>query len=205
MILKRIETALFFGICLAFIVGFVCVRDQRELASKMIRLHVIANSDSDMDQALKLKVRDCVIETVGSLLDGEKNIENAADIISKSIPDIEEKAEKVLADNGCRYQVEAELGIEEYQTREYETFTLPAGPYNSLRVKIGDASGQNWWCVVFPPLCFTAAAEFEETAEAAGLTDEEIKLIADKDNKVVFRFQILEILQKIWMFFKQRV
>jgi len=205
MILKRIETALFFGICIAFIVGIVCVRDQQELASKMIRLHVIANSDSEEDQSLKLKVRDCVIETVGSLLEGERNIENAADIISRNIPDIEEKAEKVLVENGSLYKVEAELGIEEHQTREYDTFTLPAGFYKSLRIKIGDASGQNWWCVVFPPLCFTAAAEFEETAEAAGLTDEEIKLIADQDNKVVFKFKILEIVQRIWMFLKQRV
>lgn len=202
LILKKIETALIFGICLALIVGFACVGDQRELASKMIRLHVIANSDSEEDQALKLKVRDCVTDTVASMLEGEKNIDKAAEVISKNIHVIENRAEEVLSGYGCGYEVKAELGIEEYEKREYEGFTLPAGLYNSLRVKIGAAKGQNWWCVVFPPLCFTAASEFRETAEAAGLTDEEIKLITENDNKVVFKFRILEIIQKVWMLFK---
>jgi stage II sporulation protein R len=159
---------------------------------------VIANSDSAGDQAVKLKVRDTVLERVNVILNGENDVDKAASLIRENIPAIEESAESVLLRSGFDYNVKAELGAEEYGTREYESFSLPAGIYNSLRVTIGEGSGKNWWCVVFPPLCLTAAEDFHETAEAAGLSEDEIKLISDEDGKVVFKFKILEIIQKFF-------
>lgn len=197
MLLKKIEISLIAGLCIAVVAGLSCVHMQEDIASKMIRLHVVANSDTAEDQALKLKVRDGVLSEVGTYLDGETQIETAAAEISQHIPQIEETAERILRENGCDLEVRAALKTEAFGTREYDTFTLPAGEYQSLRLTIGEAKGRNWWCVVFPPLCISAASEFEATAEAAGLTDEEISLITEDDGEVVFRFRFLEILQKI--------
>lgn len=203
MHIKRIEMALFIGLCIAFMVGFTCVKEQKELSSKMIRLHVIANSDSEKDQDLKLKVRDDVTQYINSILTEEKDVQAAAVRILEALPLIEQIAQQVLTDNGCYDQVDARIGYEAYSTRIYDDFTLPAGQYNSLRIQIGNAVGKNWWCVVFPPLCFTAAGDFEETAVAAGITDEELELITDSDGKYVYKFKILEIVKKILDYLKE--
>lgn len=199
----KLETALMIGICFTLFVGYICVREQSRLAGKLIRLHVIANSDSREDQSLKMEVRDSIVEAVYGLIDGEKDAAKAACIIYENLPYLERKAGEVIKNHGLDYDIKAEFGVEDYDTREYDGFMLPAGPYNSLKIRIGNEAGRNWWCVIFPPLCITAASEFRETAEAAGLTEEEIRLISEKDDDVVFKFRILEIIQKIAGFLKK--
>ena len=166
---------------------------QRELAGKLIRLHVIADSDSPEDQALKLTVRDAVLERAEALLRAAADLEEARQRLEGELPALEALAEETLARQGCRLPVRAELSWEQYPTRTYETFSLPAGRYLSLRLTIGRGAGQNWWCVVFPPLC-TAAAEEDlgAAAESAGLTREEIGLITAETAGYAVRFKAVE-------------
>ncbi len=168
--------------------------EQKSLSSKLVRLHVIANSDSAEDQALKLKVRDAVL----ALTDGMSEDELAA-----SLPAIAAAADSALRANGSSYPVTVRLGEERYPTRSYDGFALPAGDYRSLRVEIGAASGENWWCVIFPPLCFASTEEFFELASEANLTSEEINFVRGDGENVQIRFRIFEVLAKIASIFDE--
>lgn len=195
--------SLIIGLCMALAVGFASVQEQRSIASKIVRLHVIPNSNSSEDQALKKIVRDDVTKRVNALLRDVSDIGAAEIILRDNIKDIEKNVREIVLREGYTYTVCAEICDEMYSTREYDTFTLPAGKYQSLRITIGSGKGENWWCVVFPPLCFTGAVEFQESAEAAGLSESEIKLISGRDEEgVVFRFQILELIKRISDFLK---
>ena len=185
------------AICTLLVIGYICMQQQHKLSSKLIRLHVIANSDSEFDQSLKHTVRDRIIEELDLLLSGANGIDEAGQILAENLSSIEDSAKEVLLKKGCTYEVCADLSDEFYPTRNYDTFSLPAGLYKSLRVIIGEGSGKNWWCVVFPPLCFAGAQEFEEAARAAGLSENEIRLISEQNETVVFRFRILELLEKL--------
>ena len=171
---------------------------QTELSNKMIRLHVIANSDSQADQAVKLKVRDRVLKEIEILTDGVCDKDTAEQIITKNITQIGYAASEELHKNGSANVAMANISREYYPTREYETFSLPAGEYTSLRVVIGEGKGHNWWCVVFPPVCTAAAVE--ESA-AVSLTDEEISLITEDSTGYVVKFKMMEILGRLkqWM------
>lgn len=162
--------------------------EQRTLASKLVRLHVIANSDSERDQELKLIVRDAVLGLTANISEDE---------LDGSLDDIRAAAESALRDNGCYSPVRVLLGYEEYGTREYDSFTLPAGVYRSLRVEIGDAVGHNWWCVLFPPLCFASAEEVSELASAAGISEEAVELITEDGQDVQIRFRLLELMREL--------
>ena len=166
---------------------------QRELAGKLIRLHVVANSDSGADQTLKLQVRDAVLEQAEMLLAGCGDAAEAEMRLEESLLELEQAAEGVVRAQGYAYPVCASLGWEGYPTRAYDTFTLPAGRYLSLRVTIGAGEGKNWWCVAFPPLCMSATTEdFTGRAEAAGLTEEELGLITGESRGCAVRFKIIE-------------
>lgn len=193
----RIVCASILGLCTILIIGFICLSQQQGLSSKLIRLHVIANSDTDLDQSIKDMVRDSINEEMTILLADVREISEAEQILSENLSIIENNAKEVLLREGYTYQVCAELRNEIYSTRKYDTFNLPAGVYKSLKVVIGEGNGRNWWCVVFPPLCFAGAAEFEEAAEAAGLSENEIRLISEQNDTVVFRFKILELFEKL--------
>ncbi len=162
--------------------------EQHALASKLVRLHVIANSSSEEDQALKLRVRDAVLEAASGLTE---------DSLPASLPHLRLAAERAVLEAGEAYPVTVKLGPEEYGTREYDTFSLPAGEYLSLRVEIGAAEGRNWWCVLFPPLCFASSEEFEEEAASAGLTDADLELVRGSGQDIQIRFRILELIQKL--------
>lgn len=127
---------------------------QQRLAEKLIRLHVVANSDTREDQRVKLLVRDAVLETADGLLRDAQNPEAA---LQTGLPELERAANEKLASLGCEETASVSLRRELFPTREYETFRLPAGVYRTLRVSIGQAGGHNWWCVVFPALCLPAA------------------------------------------------
>ena len=163
-----------------------------------IRIHVLANSDSDEDQALKLRVRDAIIDAVGHLVDGKQTRDEAETVIRENLEIITVLAKDEIAIAGYDYDVAVTLDEESYPEREYEGVRLPAGKYLSLRVMIGAAEGQNWWCVLFPPLC-TSAAEPQEKLAEAGFTGEQIRVLCDDENpKYVLRFRILELFEAVF-------
>lgn len=161
-----------------------------------VRLHVLANSDSEEDQALKLRVRDRVLDTVDSAMRRASDRSGAERELAAVLPEVVREAENELRSAGSDQAVTAELGEEYYPTREYDGVRLPAGVYSSLRIKLGEAAGHNWWCVVFPPLCTGAASPDEELA-AVGFTPSQIRLLTDGEGKYVLKFRILEWLAEL--------
>ncbi len=173
--LKLIEVALLIGLAAFLVSGGLALRTQAQLADRVVRLHVLANSDGEEDQALKLLVRDRVLARATELLTQAKDREEAEALLRRELPELERLAVRELAANGCDDPVTAELTDTEFPTREYDGFTLPAGQYLALRVVIGQGEGRNWWCVVFPPLCTSASADVPAAALAAGLTEDQVK------------------------------
>lgn len=192
--LKRI------GICLLTACVIWCAMiliDRKTLRNELIRLHVVAASDSEEDQALKLRVRDAVVESL------RENMKNAADrdqakaYLQENLPKIEALANRVLREAGCADTVTVSLLAEEFTTRYYDTFTLPAGIYEALRITIGEGAGQNWWCVVFPTLCVGATVEeFGDTAHCAGFSDTLVDTLSAEEGYEV-RFFILDALGRL--------
>ena len=133
--------------------GLMPVHGEDEIYDAVIRLHVLANSDTAEDQALKLEVRDAVLEVTAPLLEGCTDRAEAAALLESSMGDIQTAAEQVIAEAGRDDPVALLLGEESYPEKDYDSFCFPAGSYLSLRVCIGEAAGQNWWCCLFPPLC----------------------------------------------------
>ena len=172
--------------------------EQRQLASKTLRLHVVTNSDSEEDQAQKLRVRDAVLDCVGALTADCKDAAAAQEKIKSHLEEITQAAQRVLHAEGADYGVEASVGMENFATRKYDTFTLPAGEYPALRIKIGNAAGHNWWCVVFPTLCVPASSEgFQETAEASGLSSQLAGTLTREEGEYEIRFQFLDWLGQV--------
>lgn len=166
---------------------------QHRLAEKTIRLHVVANSDSAEDQAQKLQVRDAVLEKVAQITETCSDAASAKREIALHIDEIREAAQKETA-----YDVQVRLGTEQFETRYYDTFTLPAGEYPALRVNLGKAQGHNWWCVVFPSLCTAATSDaLERTAAVGGFDSEETELIEGGEEAYELRFKSFEWLQAI--------
>lgn len=168
---------------------------QVRLASQVIRLHVLANSDSEEDQALKLEVRDRVLETTSALLAGETEPQAAAVLLNQHLDDIAQTAAQEISAQGHDDRVEVRLEQTWFPTRQYQGISLPAGNYLALRVLIGAAEGQNWWCVVFPNLCLPAVSE--RALEASTLTPGQISLLQEEETSYVFRFKTLEFWQSL--------
>lgn len=170
---------------------------QQALADKLIRFHVVANSDSADDQALKLKVRDALLEKLKPLSAQAKNREDMAALLQRSLPMLQDEAEQTLRRGGCGDPVTVTLETEPFPTRYYDTFTLPAGDYLSLRVRLGAAKGHNWWCVCFPGLCESACTrDLTAVAAGAGFTKDEIEWITRCDRYEI-RFKVLEWLEAL--------
>lgn len=168
---------------------------QVRLASQVIRLHVLANSDSEEDQALKLEVRDRVLETTSALLAGETEPQAAAVLLDQHLDDIAQTAAQEISAQGHDNRVEVRLEQTWFPTRQYQGISLPAGNYLALRVLIGAAEGQNWWCVVFPNLCLPTVSE--RALEASTLTPGQISLLQEEETSYVFRFKALELWQSL--------
>lgn len=188
------------GIC-ALIAALVwtagIISNKQTLQNGLIRLHVVAASDSEEDQNLKLLVRDAVISSLRENMNHVKDMETAKAYLRENLPKIEAVANCVLQKAGISDTVTVSLEPEEFETRTYDTFTLPAGVYEALRVTIGAGEGHNWWCVVFPALCVGATVEeFEETAHCAGLSDSLTAALAGEENYEV-RFLILDALGRL--------
>ena len=192
----RWELALLLGLCAALLWGAWSAQQQQELSRKMIRLHVIAHSDSAADQALKLEVRDAVLDYATAVLQRSADMAAAQQELQRELPRIESIARAAVTAEGYNYGVTASLGQAEFPLKEYNGFSLPAGEYTALRLVIGEGAGQNWWCVVFPPLCTAAACEFDETALAAGFSQEDISLITESEGYVL-KFRTMELWQQL--------
>lgn len=166
---------------------------QHQLAEKTVRLHVVANSDSEEDQAQKLLVRDVVLEQVARITAGCADADAAKKKITLHLGEIRAAAEEISS-----YDVQVSLGTEEFETRYYDTFTLPAGEYPALRVNLGKAQGHNWWCVVFPSLCTAATSDaLKQTAAVGGFDSEETELITGGEEEYELRFKSFEWLQTL--------
>ena len=196
MKLKIWEIALIVAMAFTVLLGFSINSQAEALSDKMIRLHVVANSDSDKDQALKLKVRDAVLSELSDALEGVENSDAAQEIISGKLDDLETIGERVASAEGKDYCVNATLCRESFPTTEYDTFALPAGIYDSLRITIGEGKGHNWWCVVFPPVCSAPVLD-ESTADAVGLTGDEVSLLTEDSGGYIVKFRIMEFLGKL--------
>ena len=190
--LRIVELALLLGTAVFLLTGAWALNTQRDLADRVVRLHVLANSDSEEDQALKLLVRDAVLERATALLEQTESRAEAEALLRESLPELETIAEETVRANGYSYAVTAELEDTSFPTKEYDGFSLPAGEYLALRILIGEGAGQNWWCVVFPPLCTAASADVPETALAAGFTEDQVGLMTEEDSGYVLKFKAVE-------------
>lgn len=169
-----------------------------DISNSVFRLHVIANSDSKEDQNLKYKVRDTLLKHMKELCCDCKNKDEAIKIVKEHLEEFKQIALQTINDNGYSYNININIGNFEFPTKEYGDISLPAGFYDALKVEIGEAKGQNWWCVMFPPLCFidvTSGVVPEESKKQLenDLSEEEFALVSeDSDIKIQFKFKILE-------------
>lgn len=171
-----------------------------DIADSVFRLHVIANSDSAEDQNLKYIVRDKVIEYMSSISQNTSSKEDVIEIAKANLDKIRAIASQTIRENGYTYSVNVEVGNFSFPSKRYGDITLPPGYYDALRIKIGEAEGQNWWCVMFPPLCFvdvTSGVVPDESKEIMkqNLSKEEFDLISKNSNEVKVKFKIVEVLQ----------
>ena len=160
---KKIKISVTVGIVVAILFS-ICsfAKTSEEIRSDVLRLHVIANSDTSVDQNLKLRLRDYILQEGKDIFNGSVNVENAVEKIEPVLPELEKSAKAFVNQAGFDYDVKISLSNEYFTTRTYETVTLPAGKYLALRVVIGSGEGHNWWCVMFPPMCVPAADKKDE-------------------------------------------
>lgn len=204
--LHRWELALLLGVAMAALLGAWLNVQQSDLADKVIRLHVIANSDSAEDQALKLEVRDHILTEAGDLFSQGLSRDEAERAIAARLGDLAAAGADVVGEEGYSYPVAASLEPSVwFPTKEYTDFALPAGDYTALRVVIGDGGGKNWWCVVFPPLCLGSVTETTaETAAAGGFSEEDISLITGENEGYVVKFKAMELWDEFQNWLKSR-
>lgn len=167
------------------------------LRQGVLRLHIIANSDSEADQRVKLLVRDRILTEANTILEFADELSAAEEAATAALGELQAAAEDVLGENGFTYGATAEIGESYFETREYEDFTLPAGNYRSLIIKLGRAEGKNWWCVVFPSVCLPAAGN----ARLSDSVSQEAAEIAEKPDKYIMRFKAVELYED----FKKRI
>jgi len=192
---------------LLFIYTFICAFSyvnavSTNIQDSVFRLHVIANSDSEEDQNLKYIVRDKILEYVNSVSYGTSSKEDVITMCKNNMQEIQKIAEDTIYENGYNYPVKISIGNFAFPTKTYGDISFPAGFYDALKIEIGNASGQNWWCVMFPPLCFvdvTSGVVPEESKEIIkeNLSDEEFKLLSENSDNVNFKFKIVEMFQNI--------
>lgn len=188
--MKNLLTILILSLGIAAFTAFGAFRtfsaNCEEVQGEVLRLHIPANSDSDEDQAVKLRLRDALLERFGGELSECGNLESASALAEEKIPEIERFANEFLAESGFSYGAKAELVEMYFTTREYERLILPAGHYTALRVTLGSGGGKNWWCVIFPQLCVPAAVDYEQD------NAEQVLEAFGKPQKVTAKFALYE-------------
>ena len=192
---SKLQASLLFGliftVCMSFFSFYSSVAQIRQ---KVLRLHVLANSDSEEDQALKLKVRDRILICGEGLFDQAGDVAAAENTVRENLPLFQAAAEDEIAKNGYAYPVRIEVAPVWFETRVYDNFTLPAGEYEAVRVLIGEAEGKNWWCVMFPAVCVPAASEKGSLSQT--LNDDEMDVVENRP-KYQFRFKTVEVFEEI--------
>ena len=199
---KKIKISVTVGIVVAILFS-ICsfAKTSEEIRSDVLRLHVIANSDTSVDQNLKLRLRDYILQEGKDIFNGSVNVENAVEKIEPVLPELEKSAKAFVNQAGFDYDVKISLSNEYFTTRTYETVTLPAGKYLALRVVIGSGEGHNWWCVMFPPMCVPAADKKDEIENV--FSEKEIKLVESKP-KYEPRFKVVEIYEQLKEFISEK-
>lgn len=182
--------------------GYLCYSGTSDVYNKVIRFHVIANSDTVQDQSLKLKIKDKILEYIGPKLKNSKSIEESRNILKQNDKEIVAIAERVVKQNGYSYNVNSSLLRENFPIKTYGNITLPQGNYEAYKIVIGKGQGQNWWCVMFPPLCFIditkGSVAYKETEEKMRmvLNNREFSEI-NNNNNIQFKFKILEVFEQL--------
>lgn len=196
MKIKYIDIAVFLTLILCFI-SVLCFENECEsIRNGVLRLHIIANSDTESDQQLKLRVRDAILESNGEIFTSCTDLSSAIKKAESNISIIKQTAESTIAKNGENYNVKAYIGKSYFPTRVYENnITLPAGYYNALKIEIGEAKGKNWWCVMFPAICLGAVTNRENELKTV-LSDSEMKVVTS-DPRFEIRFWIVEKYQEL--------
>ena len=171
------------------------------LAEDIFRLHILANSDSNEDQSLKLKVRDAVLEYMKTLTENTLDKQSVIEMSKTHMENFREIAKKVIKENGYDYPVNIEIGNFYFPTKYYGNISLPAGNYDALKIEIGEAKGQNWWCSLFPPLCFVSVSSgiVDEEGEEylkENLSDEEFAIVSGDSSEIEFKFKIVEMINQ---------
>ena len=199
--MKKILIVLGIGFFCTLIINSYFASTEAALAKGVIRFHVIANSDSDEDQNLKLKVRDRIINEMNCMFDENGDITSARDVICANIDDIESYAMEEIKKNGYDYDVKVSLGKSDFPTKDYGDIVLPAGSYEALKVEIGKAEGKNWWCVLFPPLCFVdesavsySSSGAQKVVASVGQANADL-VQKDKSPQVELKFKSYEMWQ----------
>ena len=195
--------ALIFGFTVSVLCSFLNFSGKCEsISGKILRLHIVANSNSYEDQSLKLKVRDEIINKFGQDLKLSGNIAEAEEDVKSKIEDIKSLAIETVHKNGYDYNVDAKITKMFFNARQYNDVTLPAGFYKAVRITIGEAKGKNWWCVMFPPMCLPAAKESEELSEV--LSDSELQIV-ENEPKYLIKFKVYELFLKLKNFIKDEI
>lgn len=207
--MKKVLSILFCGIFLLSFIG-VTIKDRQalgaseesvleDISEKLIRFHVLANSDTDIDQELKMKVKDEVLKYISPILEKSETLEESREILKKEDSNIIKIAEACIEKEGFDYKVETTLTRENFPVKEYGNIVLPQGEYEAYRILIGDGEGQNWWCVMFPPLCFIDVTKgqiaYDETEEQMKevLSEDEFKSVNKKEDEVNFELKVFDL------------
>ncbi len=196
---KIISLMALLALCASIWFVGVLISDREKLEKELVRLHVVGASNSEHDQSVKLSVRDAVLQSVEQMLDGITDAEQAKAYIQTHLPQIEAAANKALAELGEAKQAAVSFMKEEFPVRQYDTFTLPSGIYDSLRIVIGEGEGRNWWCVVFPRMCYSATSSgVKDVTAGAGFSD---GLTNSITGEYKVRFFFLDVLGRAQNFF----
>ena len=188
------------AIAISIYMAFSCTyftASAQTVKDDVVRLHILANSNSEIDQEVKLKVRDALLETNASILSDGVTKENAKVHFEKSKEFLLKTAKETLNENGFNYDVKITLQEEYFNTRTYGNLTFPAGQYTALKVILGEGEGENWWCVMFPPLCIPAADGIETNKNTANYLTENGEKIVSGGNKYIVKFKLLEIYEEL--------
>ncbi len=198
---KRWIQAVTGGLVLCLLLSLCRLYGQgEEVREQVVRLHILANSDSEADQQLKLQVRDAVVEAAAGWLDGATDTTDALAMAEEALPRLEAVAQQTVEAAGYAYPVEVELCRMYFTTRQYDTVTLPAGTYEAVRVTIGEGAGRNWWCVVYPPLCAGAATDRKTLADVLDAGGQ--KLV--EGGGFTVKFKVLEWLEGLLTLFGKK-
>ena len=191
------------SLCVAFVLTVIFSMlpfetECKEISNEVFRLHILANSDAESDQELKLKVRDKVLEYTESLFENSHSKEEAENAVSDNLQEICNVALKEVRNNGYDYGVTAEITNMYFTTRYYDSYTLPSGMYDALRITIGSGEGHNWWCVMYPSVCISSEENQDKAAKEA-LNENQYNIV--KNEQYEYKFKIVEIFEKICSYF----